>query len=58
VGSVGEAAVEDADEAVRERSECAVVAVASAASFVVEGSGAGAVGERREGPLVAVSGPR
>ena len=43
-GSVFEAAVEDADEAVGEGSECLMVAVAGCSSLVVEFSGAGAVG--------------
>jgi hypothetical protein len=49
---VGEAAVEDADEAVAEGSEGFVVGVALEAAVVVERSASGAVVERAEGPLV------
>ena len=43
-GSVFEAAVEDADEAVGEGSECLVVEVAGCSPLIVEGSGAWASG--------------
>ena len=51
-GSVVEAAVEDADEAVAERAEGLVVQITGGASLVVEGPAAGAVGQRAEGPLI------
>jgi hypothetical protein len=51
-GLVVEAAVQDADPAVRERSECLVVRVARSASPVVERAGARTRGDRRERPLV------
>ena len=47
-----EAAVEVADEAVAEGSECLVVEVARSASLVVELSGSWAGQKRAEGPLV------
>ncbi len=50
--AVVEAAVEDADESVAEGAEGFVVGVSLGASVVVVGAGAGAVGERAEGPLV------
>jgi hypothetical protein len=48
-GAVGEAPVEDADEAVGEGPEGLVVEVAGGAVLVVEGAASGAVGERAEG---------
>ena len=52
-GVVFEASVEDADEAVGEGSGCLVVGVAVGSVLVVEVAGAGACGERGEGPEVA-----
>ncbi len=52
-GVVFEAAVEDADEAVAEGSQGAVVGVAAGAPLVVVVPGAGAGGERCEGSQVA-----
>ena len=52
-GAVSEAAVEDADEPVAQSVQCAVMCVAVGSVVVVERSGAGAGGERSEGPQVA-----
>jgi hypothetical protein len=49
---MGEAAVEDADEAVAEGPQGLVVGVAGGAVVIVVGAGAGAGGERGEGPEV------
>jgi hypothetical protein len=51
--AVTEAAMQEADEAVGEGAQGAVVCVAGLPSAVVEGSGAGARGEGGEGPQVA-----
>ena len=48
--------MEDADEAVAEGPEGLVVGVFGGAAFVVEGAGAGAFGDRAEGPEVAAVG--
>src|SRR5215467_10193397 len=51
-GVAGQAAVEDADQAVAEGAQGLVVGVASGAALVVEGAGAGAGGQRGERPEV------
>src|SRR5262252_1105148 len=51
-GMAGQAAVEDAGEAVAEGVQGLVVGVAGGAAVVVAGPGAGAGGERGEGPQV------
>ena len=52
VGSGLYAAVEDADEAVAERSERLMMEVAAGASVVLEGAAAGAGGDRTECPVI------
>jgi hypothetical protein len=51
-GAVSETAVEDADEAVPERSEGLMVGETLVALVVVEGAGTGAGAQRAERPLV------
>ena len=52
VGAVVEAAVQDADRSVGERSEGFVVRVACSAPAVVEGAGSGTRSDRSERPLI------